>query len=132
MSCKPNCGDCCGCIPIELTVYENAESEGLLQVTPTKVVKGQLDKKDPTFFVLALTEDLYCVFLNRTTKLCVIYFNRPYICRIYGSNTKLLCPYFDTLGRPRSVQEVKRVKLIVDKQIDARLKDLKGRMNIHE
>ena len=130
VACKPGCGECCGVIPFEKELYDIAVEEGLLQVKPAKVTECRMSDKDPTIFVFAETEDYHCPFLIRQTKLCSIYSRRPRICRIYGEVTLVLCPYFDTSGRARSESEVRRVKRVVDKQMDGRYKDVCRRMNI--
>jgi Fe-S-cluster containining protein len=105
--CKEGCTECCGLVPISsLTVRLN---EDKMQVKPTKthMIKGDYNGKGDTIFFE--TEDWRCVFLNRTTNLCVIYSQRPLVCRQFGRVPKLLCAYIDMTGKPRTPNEVFRV-----------------------
>jgi Fe-S-cluster containining protein len=114
--CNPDCkGGCCGVIPFDKEFIRN--NKHLFQVPVTK------EFEDGTL-VAHITEDRKCVFLNRETWLCMVYHARPEICRIFGQNPKLLCPYIDMKGKPRKPHEVKWVARKMDKVMDKRYEKL--------
>tara|TARA_Y100000034_G_C6757435_1_gene337102 strand:- start:221 stop:493 length:273 start_codon:yes stop_codon:yes gene_type:complete len=76
MQCPPNCGKCCGLIPLPKETFD--KNKDRIQTKIIKLNELHLNK------VLAVTEDLQCVFLNRKNKKCVIYPDRPEICKNYG------------------------------------------------
>jgi Fe-S-cluster containining protein len=80
------------------------------QIVPEKIV-GEKDR------ISFLTSDLACVFLNRETRLCSVYEDRPNICRAYGmsDNQDLQCPYFKKSGNPRSEASRKKIERHFDK-----------------
>lgn len=57
------------------------------------------------------TGDRLCVFLNRSTKMCSIYEDRPEVCRLYGSGIHelLTCFFFDNKGDRLSKEKEKEV-----------------------
>lgn len=79
--CK-NCGGCCGLFPFEKSFFEKFVR---LATKPYKI-------KDYDSFVIAVTDDGYCVFLT-TEKRCRIYNDRPEVCRLYGTISGLNCSY---------------------------------------
>lgn len=86
--CK-QCGKCCGCTPFPIGLFirfkDSAQIEYNLEDFPTP--SEEKNEKQ----VLPITKGFICIFLNKEKK-CVIYQNRPWICRVYG--TKIPC-YFD-------------------------------------
>ena len=64
MNCQPNCGKCCGLIPLPKETFEKHQRK--VQVKIIKLNELSLNK------VLAVTNDLSCVFLNRRKKICMI------------------------------------------------------------
>ena len=78
MQCPPNCGKCCGLIPLPKETFEKHQNK--LQTKIIKLNQLSLNK------VLAVTDDLLCVFLNRKSKKCEIYLDRPRICQDYTIN----------------------------------------------
>ena len=80
--CK-DCGECCGLIPFtaqELNKYQHLVQE---KYVPSDLFEGLL---------IPLTKSWYCVFLNKVTKRCLIYTDRPEVCRLQGTIPKLPCP----------------------------------------
>ena len=75
MKCPPKCGKCCGLIPLPKETYEKNKDN--IQTKIIKLNHLHLNK------VLAVTEDLQCIFLNRKNKKCEINAQRPSICRNY-------------------------------------------------
>jgi Fe-S-cluster containining protein len=81
-----------------------------------------------------ITPDFGCIFLNRKTRLCAIYEDRPNICKAYGTtianNYMIACPYFKPNGNPWSEAKRKQIDRIHQKQTDELMKE-KNR-NIYE
>jgi len=67
--------------------------------------------------IVVMTEDCKCVFLDRVNNKCVVYNDRPEICRKYGRSEDIPCKYIKPNGNPRSPAQVKRVSRQVDKQL---------------
>lgn len=81
--CK-GCGKCCG--PVPFTPDFLMANSHLYQELPVS-----LDYKFPGL-VIPETESLDCVFLDKETKRCVVYKNRPEVCRLQGTIPELPCP----------------------------------------
>lgn len=79
------------------------------QVKPVKIIE---DKN----WIAILTKDLGCIFLNRKTKNCMIYKERPEVCRLYGisKDPRLQCAYFKRSGARRSPGSQKQVEKKID------------------
>lgn len=105
-------GICCGIIPFpkELAM----KTQNLAQVKPKQVIenKGEL---------YIITEDMKCVYLNRKTKVCMIYEERPEICRIYGLISACPCPYFKEDGTRRGLTERKIIQAKINLTVDTAL-----------
>jgi len=101
-------GSCCGIFPMDKDFANKHKTN--FQIVPEKVI----EQKDLISF---LTKDLACVFMNRETKLCSIYEDRPNICRDYGmsGHPDLQCPYFKKSGNPRSEASRKKIERHFDK-----------------
>lgn len=85
--------DCCGCFQMD--------NEQLARF------KGSFQKDGQHFPVsetetLIVTDDLRCVFLDRSDFHCVIHENRPNVCRKYGMIEELPCPIYDVNGIKRN------------------------------
>jgi len=99
--CKEDCGECCGIIPISPALAR--KTEHFAQVEPKEVLeyKGNL---------YPITKDGKCIYLNRETKECSIYDERPKICRMFGLTSATPCPYLREDGTKRNKKEVKEIK----------------------
>lgn len=77
------CGKCCGPVPFETEFL--MQHAHLYQELP--------DNLDYTFpgLVIPTTVSLDCVFLEKLTKRCVIYDERPEVCRLMGTIPELPC-----------------------------------------
>ena len=75
MKCE-NCGKCCGCILLPLEIFHKNKNKNQVEI----IKKKEIGEK-----VFVLTEDLSCIFLNRKTKKCEIYEQRPQICRDHST-----------------------------------------------
>lgn len=107
----PERGTCCGIIPMSKELVEKNKDK--FQVIPVKIVE---DKSN----CAVLTEDILCVFLDRKTKLCVIYEKRPNVCKLYGmvKHKDLQCAYFKRSGNRRSEASQKQVEKHIKKMTD--------------
>ena len=86
--CK-GCGKCCGPVPFpkEFLMTHNH----LYQELPVSLL----------FFspnlIIPQTISLDCVFLNKIEKKCLIYEDRPEVCRLQGNMPELPCPKSENL-----------------------------------
>lgn len=110
--CKPNCAECCGIIgiPKELAM----KNQHLSQIKPKDVIES-----DGKLYII--TPDMFCVYLNRETKKCVIYEDRPEICRIYGMIPACPCPHFDLNGRRRNRNEACLIQIQINQTVNRAL-----------
>lgn len=96
--------DCCGCVPIDRAVVD--ANRHLIDVKYTEMIlpsSGDLS--------YPLTDDLVCVFLDRTVIRCAIYDDRPGVCRKYGdeSHAAMFCPHLNKDGEVRTRAQRRRV-----------------------
>ena len=103
-------GDCCGIIPISKEVCSKFEHR---QQRVVKEIIGWSDTE-----LVPITEDGKCVFLNPDSFKCMIYDDRPLVCKEYGTRPDLPCPYLKPNGNIRSGASRNRVKRMIDKRID--------------
>ncbi len=98
----PDRGSCCGPIPFKEDFIEKHKDK--IQIKISKKFQDKLG-------IYLLTEDMGCVFLNRKTRKCMIYEERPEICKAYGEvdNIRIMCPYFKKNGNPRSEAQRKKI-----------------------
>lgn len=127
-NCREGCGECCGTVPIEYTVYNNAMHADLRQVACIEYFDGITDGKSGKKYVLARTQDGFCIFLHRETKRCVIYQDRPDVCRMYGRIPELLCPYIRLNGQMRSEKEIVKTHEKINTHIDEMMKKIQPRI----
>jgi Fe-S-cluster containining protein len=83
-------------IPFDSDLF--ARNRTQCQVVPVKIHQSREDEVFPE------TKDGFCVFLNRLTKQCAIYSDRPEVCRLFGSAEypSLPCPHLMPSGKRRS------------------------------
>lgn len=79
--CK-DCGECCGVFPFDKDLFGKFQH---LAIRPYELIDCGKD-------IAAVTDDGFCVFLDEQ-KLCRIYENRPWICKIYGTIPQLNCSH---------------------------------------
>jgi len=113
--CPENSG-CCGIVPFEKEFTEKHKSK--FQVKPVKIKEG-----------VVITEDFRCVFMNRETKLCAIYDDRPEVCRLFGtkegiqkSGLGLACPHFKPNGNEWSPAMKAKIKHVARKNFKKMLR----------
>ena len=107
--CKKRCAECCGIIgiPKELAM----KTQDLAQIKPKEVIESEGK-------LYIVTPDMLCVYLNRQTKECAIYEDRPEICRIYGLIPACPCPHFDLDGRRRNRNEACLIQIQINKTVN--------------
>lgn len=109
-------GDCCGVIPIDSKVlYRNRH---LWQVEPIRQIPTKIG-------IFVETEDMHCIFLSRKKRLCMIYKDRPEVCRKYGTIKEHQCPIIKINGSRRTEEEQKVIEAVIDNDI-CNLKDNLG------
>lgn len=111
--------DCCGIVPINRMVFKLNKRH--YQVKIKDLIKTSRIEVYP------ITEDGRCIFLNRSTKRCSIYFQRPLICRNYGRIDGLPCPFIAQSGKKRTPKESKIVQEAIDHKIDMDMELLRKR-----
>lgn len=134
LPCNSCNGDCCGPVPFteeDLTIIFNKyqKSPKFRKRFPynntslnKNIVFQRVDEKIVPVFVksnkyLKLGLDkLSCIFKdNETTGGCLIYEDRPIICRVYGKKELIPCPYAGLDKQPED--ETIRKKLVVQNQL---------------
>lgn len=78
------CGDCCGVVPFPA---------GFIKEHTAQIQISEFNIEDTLFkgVEIPVTEDLMCIFLT-PEKRCSIYYERPEVCRLYGTIPRLKCP----------------------------------------
>ena len=113
-------GECCG---IVFFTKELAKSKELLaQVKPIEIHEFNDE-------IYPQTTDGLCVFLNRQTRKCVIYNDRPKVCREYGLVKNLECPYIKPNGNLRTPAKIRRMQRKINHYVDDSLKNLAKERN---
>ena len=113
-----HCTDtCCGIVPLsEETFYGNID---IVQAE----IKDILTENGELY---PITIDGKCVFYDREIRKCLIYSDRPQVCKDFATNHKgnimLMCPYYRSNGKRRRPVDTKRlireVKKIVKRRLD--------------
>lgn len=78
------CHDCCGPVPFSIGFLKAHKAK--MQCFDNKY----LNSTEPGYFIPVPT-DGYCVFVDRATDLCLVYRDRPKVCRLYGRIPDLPC-----------------------------------------
>lgn len=95
--CLENCSDCCGVIPIPKDTWE--EFKHLSKESKC------VEEMENEIWVIGI--DMNCVFLDGHK--CLIYDSRPNVCREYGLNELLPCPFIKSNGNKRSKAQTTRI-----------------------
>ena len=112
--CKDDCGQCCGLIPFDRELLLGKQIHQQREFY--KLV--ELGKNE----VLPMTKDHLCVFLTEQ-KTCAIYDERPDVCRKYGIDPEMPCPYINEKGRARSPAKARRAQRQIDSRVDSRIRN---------
>jgi hypothetical protein len=75
-------------------------------------------------YVVPLGVGAMCAFLDEEY-FCRIYADRPEVCRLYGIDPSLPCPWMKPNGKPRSVAGHKRAQREINRVVDATLARLR-------
>jgi len=119
---KNGCGKavCCGNIGFTKECWDrNKQKVQVSNFVVTPLPSGDLFVETP---------NNVCVFLDRQTKKCVIYEDRPNICKMYGTKEILPCPFLLPDGSPRPAEKMKDWENAFNKTLDdvTKLKDIEN------
>jgi Fe-S-cluster containining protein len=120
--CVEGCkAECCGIVPIPKELAKRHEQ--MAQAKAEEIVAwGEND-------VVPLTEDAFCIFLDRDTKKCVIYKERPDVCRKYGLIEDLQCAYVDLRGKTRTSAKQRRMLRHINREVGKTMKEIANGKN---
>lgn len=118
--CIPGCGKCCGCVPIQREIIN--KNRALLQ---RRYRRYDLEKG----YIYPLTADKHCIFLHKKTFKCMIYEERPEICRLFGVIPELQCNFIDMEGHKRTSEDVMLITEENDKNAEKRIDKFMSRMD---
>lgn len=97
--CLDNCSECCGVVPIPKDLWDKHKNKA-------RIVEHFIeDKGDQTIF--NFDKDFKCSFLVKGK--CIIYEDRPKICKDYGLIEGLPCPLIKPNGNKRSEAQKKHI-----------------------
>jgi len=116
--CKENCGECCGIVPIPTNIWNKNKD---------KMKKFIEHIHASESFVLPVTEDLKCCFLKDNK--CLIYEDRPDVCRRYGICDELPCPYLKPNGNAWNEGKAKQIRKKIDRDVDSAIKIANQKIN---
>lgn len=105
--CKSKCSECCGIIPIHISIYEKHKNK-IKRRIKQKHILGD--------FVVLMTDNLKCAFLKNHR--CLIYEDRPDVCKKYGTCEELPCPYLKPNGHPWSEAKAKQIQKQINRNVD--------------
>jgi Fe-S-cluster containining protein len=105
--CLENCGKCCGPVPIPEEVFNRNMQKIEVPVDDFLHINGD---------VFAVGKDGACAFLGERKK-CLIYDERPEVCRLYGmsNDPRLMCMFLKPNGRPRSEASQRQIDRLLKK-----------------
>lgn len=110
--CMTGCNaECCGIVPIQEQKYK---------IFKRRIKKKIVEVMRSGSYIIPMTEDISCAFLSNNHR-CTIYEHRPMICRLYGINKDLQCPYIDIEGNKRTDQEAIDTKELIKSQTKTRM-----------
>lgn len=109
--CLENCSVCCGPVPFPKDIWKKFKH---LAEKPDYVIRTSIA-------VFPVRKNMECVFLINHN--CLIYNNRPQICRDYGIIAELPCPFLKANGNKRSPAQTKKIERNIGKKYDAFVKE---------
>lgn len=110
--CRESCCDCCGPIPFTIDVFEKHKHK----------IKGKYNLVQAGNLVSPMGKDGICAFVDPGTKKCLIYENRPDICRKYGIDPAIPCPHLNRDGTRKNRRERRFTMRLISKRTDMALK----------
>lgn len=109
--------ECCGIFPLNIPLINKH------QINQEYIVKQtRIDN-----IAIIETKDNYCIFLDRNDGKCLIYEDRPQICRDYGKVEGLLCHHIRPDGSIRTRAERREIKHRTESVIKEKLRRFKQR-----
>lgn len=117
-NCLPNCGKCCGIVPIPKSTYEKHKDKLPIDHVLMLAPKDRRSSEEAVFVVAKGT--VQCAFLD-PMKRCSIYEDRPWVCREFGvgafawTDPRMACPFLRPDGEKRTRQEMRRLDAEVAK-----------------
>lgn len=115
--CRDNCSDCCGVVSIPIETW----------VKYRHVITTPLNIHKINDMVYVFNEGLKCAFSLRNR--CLIYPDRPNVCKKFGEGEDLPCPFIKPNGNPWSKAMTKRLLRKGDKKYNNFVTKLKGIIN---
>lgn len=112
--CKDNCCECCGVVPMPKYFFD-----AHIPQMRRPVKKFMFDNRGR---VWSFTFDGMCIYLDSDNR-CTIYDERPDVCRRFGCDDDLPCPYVDPSGNVRSPESQKQARA----KLEAIVEDAKRR-----
>jgi Fe-S-cluster containining protein len=124
--CVEGCkAECCGIVPIPKELAKKHEEKA--QVKAVEIMP--FSNSD----IVPMTKDAFCIFLDRDTKKCVIYEERPDVCRKYGLIEDLQCQYIDVRGKTRTPAKQRRMLRHINREVGKTIEILaKANMKSHQ
>lgn len=105
--------DCCGIVLIPYSTYLKHKDKVL-------GIKIQVMEDDVVFD----TPDCKCPFISKKNKSCMIYEDRPLVCRVYGLCDSLLCPYIKKNGRLRTPAGIRQTQRLINHDVENKLRKI--------
>lgn len=113
-------GDCCGIVSLPSVLWERLQGLAVVDVVRIEQVSDDI--------VMVFTEDGYCVFLDRGDYHCVIYEDRPDVCRRFGlgGHPAMFCPHLEVDGERRTRSSRRRMERALGRKGREMLLQMKG------
>ena len=109
--------DCCGLVIMPTDIWERNKA---LAQRPLKELSILGEECVP------ITGDLLCIFLDSNHR-CAIYNDRPDVCKEYGLNDDLPCPWIKTNGHLRSPAKQRQMQRKINHHVDGQLETIRKR-----
>jgi hypothetical protein len=108
-NCLKKCAICCGTFPFNKEWAQKHKEAFQVEPEETREFEDQ---------VIIITEDFKCIFLDRKTKQCSVYNDRPKLCRRYGTDDEVPCPFLNPDGSHRNRMERMKADMQIQQTID--------------
>ena len=110
---KRKCSACCGPVSIPKAIVDKHRA-----LLPVDAVVFDMEDGN---LVVTKKDGPQCGFLNQNSESCLIYEDRPIICREYGTTDELPCPFLLPNGCKRSRQDARATQKMIDREVDKTL-----------
>jgi Fe-S-cluster containining protein len=104
--CKEGCHACCSVPPLDKKIYERNKH----------LIKVEVNEIKAHNKIIPVTEDNVCPFL--IDEKCIIYEDRPRVCKDMGQTPKMPCPFVKVDGTLRNKFEVQKITNFWDKKFE--------------